>query len=78
MLKNTTDDRVLPGNAASTESPSRNLVVARSFTSFWRFTQPSRDTITTLSSSTMKSSAVYSASPSSLAMVERRASPYFF
>ena len=69
---------MLPGSTASTASPSRNRVDDTSFTSFCRFTQPSRDTITTLSSSTMKSSAVYSASPSSLAIVERRASPYFF
>ena len=68
--------RVLPAKAASTESPSRSRVVDRSFTSFCRFTQPSRDTITTLSSSTMKSSAVYSGSPESLAMAVRRLSPY--
>src|SRR5438067_1343551 len=59
------------------ESPSRSRVVARSFTSFCRFTQPSRDTMTTLSSSTMKSSALYSCSPSSLSIAVRRLSPYF-
>ena len=53
---------MLPASAASTASPSRSRVVDRSFTSFCRFTQPSRDTITTLSSSTMKSSAEYSGS----------------
>ena len=60
--KNAQVARVLPANAASTESPSRSRVVERSFTSFCRFTQPSRDTMTTLSSSTMKSSAEYSGS----------------
>ena len=68
VLKNTQVARVLPANAASTASPSRSLVVDRSLTSFCRFTQPSRDTMTTLSSSTMKSSAVYSGSPVSLAI----------
>ncbi len=68
---------MLPAHTAITASPSRSLVVDRSFTSFWRFTQPSRDTITTLSSSTMKSSAEYSGSPLSLAMVVRRLSPYW-
>ena len=60
MVKKTTVARVLPASTASTESPSRSRVVDRSFTSFCRFTQPSRDTMTTLSSSTMKSSAEYS------------------
>ena len=78
MLKNTTEERVLPCSTASTASPSRTRVDATSFTSFCRFTQPSRETITTLSSSTMKSSAVYSDSPSSLEIIVRRASPYFF
>ena len=68
LLKNAHVARVLPANAASTASPSRRRVVDRSFTSFCRFTQPSRDTITTLSSSTMKSSAEYSGSPLSLAI----------
>ena len=45
MLKNTTDDRVLPGSTAITVSPSRTRVDATSFTSFCRFTQPSRDTM---------------------------------
>src|SRR6266498_3236079 len=63
--------RVLPASAASTASPSRNRVDERSFTSFCRFTQPSRETITTLSSSTMKSCAVYSGSLVSLAMAVR-------
>ena len=59
-VKNTTVARVLPGSTASTASPSRTRVDAMSFTSFCRFTQPSRVTTTTLSSSMMKSSAVYS------------------
>jgi DNA gyrase subunit A len=65
---------VLPGNTARTESPSRSRVVDRSRTSFCRFSQPSRDTMTTLSSSTMKSSAVNSTS--SVASISvRRLSP---
>src|SRR5256885_1861338 len=75
--KNTQLARVLPAHTAITASPSRSLVVDRSFTSFCRFTQPSRDTITTLSSSTMKSSAEYSGSPLSLALLVRRLSPYW-
>ena len=67
---------MLPANAASTESPSRSRLVERSFTSFCRFTHPSREMMTTLSSSTMKSSAVYSVSLASLSMVVRRLSPY--
>ena len=50
-----------------------------SFTSFCRFTQPSRDTMTTLSSSMMKSSAVYSRFASASISVRRLssfASPY--
>ena len=43
MVKNTTVARVLPASAAITASPSRSRVVARSFTSFWRLIQPSRD-----------------------------------
>ena len=74
FVKNTQLERVLPANAASTESPSRNRVVDKSFTSFCRFTQPSRDTMTTLSSSTMKSSAEYSGSSLSLAISVRRLS----
>ena len=60
FVKNTTVARVLPASTASTESPSRRRVVDKSFTSFCRFTHPSFDTMTMLSSSTMKSSAVYS------------------
>ena len=75
--KNTALARVLPANAASTESPSRSRVVDRSLTSLWRFTHPSRETMTTLSSSTMKSSAEYSGSSLSLAIEVRRLSPYF-
>jgi hypothetical protein len=44
LLKNTTDARVLPGSTAITASPSRTRVEATSFTSFCRFTHPSRDT----------------------------------
>ena len=54
--------------------PSRRRVVDRSFTSFCRFTQPSRDTMTTLSSSTMKASAEYSTSSVSSMRVRRRSS----
>ena len=72
MLKNTTDARVLPGSTASTASPSRTRVVGNVL----HFLLPlhpavARRRCTTLSSSTMKSSAVYSASPASLA--DRRA-----
>ena len=74
LVKNTTVARVLPATAASTLSPSRSRVVARSLTSFWRFTQPSRETMTTLSSSTMKASAAYSVSSAS-SMALRRLSP---
>ena len=77
FVKNTAVARVLPASTASTESPSRSRVVDTSFTSFCRFTQPSRDTMTTLSSSTMKSSAEYSGSSLSLAIAVRRLSPYF-
>ena len=73
--------RVDPAIAASTPSPSRRRVVARSFTSFCRFTQPSLDRMTTLSSSTMKASAEYSTSSVSSMRVRRRSifgSPYFF
>ena len=72
-MKNTTVARVLPGSTASTESPSRSRVVERSRTSFCRFTHPSRDTMTTLSSSTMKSSAV-NATSSSVSISVRRLS----
>ena len=60
FVKNTTVARVLPASTASTESPSRRRVVDRSFTSFWRFTQPSCVTRTMLSSATMSSSSVNS------------------
>ena len=75
-MKKTQVARVLPGSTASTESPSRNRVDAMSFTSFCRFTQPSRDTMTTLSSSTMKSSAEYSGSLVSLSIAVRRLSRF--
>ena len=82
LVKNTEVARVLPASTARTASPSRSRVVAMSFTSFCRLTQPSRDTITTLSSSTMKSSAEYSGSAVSPSMLLRRlsilGSPYVF
>ena len=79
FVKNTTVARVLPASTASTESPSRSRVVDRSLTSFCRFTQPSCETMTMLSSSTMKSSAVYSTVSSasiSVRRLSRFASPY--
>ena len=78
FVKNTAVARVLPGTIASTASPSRRRVDPASFTSFCRFTHPSRVTMTTLSSSMMKSSAVYSSSGTSPVTSERRASPYVF
>ena len=74
-MKNTVVAFVLPGITASTLSPSRRRVDEMSFTSFCRFTHPSRETMTTLSSSTMKSSAEYSGSALSLAIEVRRLSP---
>ena len=74
FVKNTTVARVLPASTASTESPSRRRVVDRSFTSFCRFTHPSFDTMTMLSSSMMKSSAVYSTLSSASISVRRLSS----
>ena len=73
-MKNTAVARVLPATTAITASPSRSRVVARSFTSFWRLIQPSRESSAMPSSSTMKSSAEYSTSASAAAKVVRRAS----
>src|SRR4026209_2583332 len=74
LLRRTAEARAPLWRTASTASPSRRRVVDRSRTSFCRFTHPSRDTMTTLSSSTMKSSAVKETSSSASISVRRLSS----
>jgi hypothetical protein len=74
LEKKTAVARVLPCSTASTASPSRRRVEETSRTSFCRFTHPSRDTMTTLSSSMMKSCSV-KATSSAVSIAVRRLSP---